>query len=40
MRTSNGASTHQFREWANANGFTVSARGRIAGTSWGPTAAR
>ncbi|MDH6284844.1 Lsr2 family DNA-binding protein [Prescottella agglutinans] len=29
-QTSNGGSTQQIREWANANGYTVSARGRIA----------
>ncbi|WP_275792879.1 histone-like nucleoid-structuring protein Lsr2 [Prescottella equi] len=29
-RTTNGANTQQIREWANANGYTVSARGRIA----------
>ncbi|WP_430335897.1 histone-like nucleoid-structuring protein Lsr2 [Rhodococcus sp. ACT016] len=29
-QASNGASTQQIREWANANGYTVSARGRVA----------
>lgn len=29
-RTSNGANAQKIREWANANGYTVSARGRVA----------
>ena len=29
-QTSNGANTQQIREWANSNGYTVSARGRVA----------